>query len=380
MQLRPGRAAGVDPRAFRAARRVLLLNRFAYTSQMPTLPPQPSAAPVTTPEGPLVLVVEDDEDTRFLYAESLLRLGYRTAGECDARRGIEAAFRLRPDAILMDIAMPGMTGIEAIRTLKADLRTSRSLVIVVTGSGMKWFAEARAAGCDAFFGKPFDPSVLEQVLRPLPPSPEPAALPQDVVKRCGCGREFTRSQWVALPRCGRMHLARRDKAVELRNCACGSSLALQLEGGSEPADEGAQEPESDGEITLDKVFVVDRDGNVRRLLLHFIGRAYIVEFFDDGYAALDRARRSPPAALVAEVMIPRLDGLALCRLLKGDSSTAQVPVLLFSVLAATERARQAGADAFLGKPLEKESFVASLLAMMEPGRRGAMPPREGGEP
>ena len=188
--------------------------------------------------------MEDDEDTRFLYGESLLRLGYRTAGECDARRGIEAAFRLRPDAILMDIAMPGMTGIEAIRTLKADLRTSRCLIIVVTGSGMKWFAEARAAGCDAFFGKPFDPSALEHVLRALPPSPEPAvaALPRDVVKRCACGREFTRSQWLALPRCGRMHLARRDKVIELRNCACGSSLALQLEGESEPADEGAQGP------------------------------------------------------------------------------------------------------------------------------------------
>ena len=120
--------------------------------------------------------------------------------------------------------------------------------------------------------------------------------------------------------------------------------------------------------------------NVRRLVLHFIGRAYIVEFLDDGYAALDRVRRSPPAALIAEVMIPRLDGLALCRLLKSDSSTAHVPVLLLSVLAATERARQAGADAFLGKPLEKESFVASLLAMMEPGRSGALPPRKEVEP
>ena len=143
----------------------------------------------------------------------------------------------------------------------------------------------------------------------------------------------------------------------------------------------AQTKETGRDVALEKVFVVDRDVNVRRLVLHFIGSVYLVEFFDDGYAALDRVRRSPPAALVAEVMIPRLDGLALCRLLKGDSATAQVPVLLFSVLAANDRARQAGADAFLGKPLEKESFVASLLRLMEPGnRRGALPPRERGEP
>jgi CheY-like chemotaxis protein len=346
---------------------------------MPTLPPNPSAGPEATPEGPLVLIVEDDEDTRFLYAESLVHLGFRAAGEGDARSGIEAALRLRPDAILMDLAMPGMTGIEAIRILKADPRTSGCLIVVVTGSGMKWFDEARVAGCDAFFGKPFDPSALEHVLRARPSSPEPpvAELPRDIVKRCSCGREFTRDQWSGLARCGRVHLARRDAVVELRNCPCGSSMALRLEGPDEGAHEGAQEGESGRDVGPEKVFVVDRDVHVRRLLLHFIGSTYVVEFLDDGYAALDRVRRSPPAALVAEIMIPRLDGLDLCRLLKGDSSTAQVPVLLFSVLAANARARQAGADAFLGKPLEKESFMASMLGLTERGNRwGARAPRE----
>ncbi len=335
---------------------------------------KPSAVPGGTPEGPLVLVVEDDEDTRFLYAESLGHLGYRAAGEGDARSGIEAALRLRPDAILMDLAMPGMTGIEAIRILKADPRTSRCLIVAVTGSGMKWFEEARAAGCDAFFGKPFDPSALEHVLSALPSSPEPPGvqLPPDVVKRCSCGREFTDSQWTVLPRCGRMHLARRDSMVELRNCPCGSSMARKVEGPDEAAD--AEEVPAGSDVALlGKVLVVDRDVNVRRLVLHFIRSAYLVEFLDDGFAALDRVRRSPPAALVAEVMIPRLDGLALCRLLKSDSSTEHGPFMLFSALATSERARQAGADAFLGKPLEKEGFLASMLALTDPGnRRGAL--------
>ncbi len=346
---------------------------------MPTPPRDPSPAEGTTPEGPLVLVVEDDDDTRFHYAESLVRLGYRTAGERDVSSGMEAAFRLRPDAILMDVATPGRVAIEAIRTLKADLRTSRSLVVVVTDAGMTWFPEARAAGCDAFFGDPFDPAALVHVLRARPASPEApvATLPPDVVKRCGCGREYTRSRWLSLPRCGRVHLTKGDEVIELRNCACGSSLALQLDVASALADDGTQEGvpgrESGRDAALEKIFVVDRDVHVRRLVLHFIGSTYIVEFIDDGYAALDRARRSPPAALVAEVMTPRLDGLALCRLLKSDSSTARVPVLLLSVLAAGERARQAGADGFLTKPLEKESFLASLLGIMEPA------PRERGE-
>ncbi len=320
--------------------------------------------PDLTPDGPLVLIIEDDEDTRFLYAESLVHLGYRVAGECDAARGLEAAFRCRPDAILMDMVMPGMGSVEAIRKLKADPRTADCLIVVVTGSGMKWFAEARDAGCDVFCGKPFDPSAIVHLLRAPPESAAPL-LPRDVVKRCSCGREYTRTEWSALARCGRMHLVRRHVVVDIRNCECGSSMALQTDL-PQTVDENATANGQPGAgARLETIVVVERDVHVRRLVLHFIGGAYLVEFLDDGYTALDRVRRTPPSVLVAEILIPRLDGLALCRLLKGDSSTAKVPVLLFSVLAAGERARRAGADAFLAKPLEKQPFVSTLLGLVE---------------
>ncbi|MGD0525310.1 MAG: response regulator [Polyangiaceae bacterium] len=315
-----------------------------------------------------MLIVEDDDDTRFLYAESLVHLGYRAAGEDSAARGIEAAIRLRPDVILMDLSMPGMSGIDAIRELKADPRTRDCLIVVVTGSGMKWFAAARDAGCDVFCGKPFDPSAIVHLLPPCPPCPPRAespevTLPRDVVKRCSCGREYTRAEWSTLARCGRMHLIRRHLVIELRNCSCGSTMGLSLDA------TGADDSSPDGlrgvAAPLDTIVVVEGDLHVRRLVLHFIGSAYLVEFVADGYAALDRVRRAPPAALVAEIMIPRLDGLALCRLLKGDASTAKVPVMLFSVLDASERAKQAGADAFIAKPLEKQLFVSSLLGLVE---------------
>jgi two-component system cell cycle response regulator DivK len=319
-------------------------------------------------DGLLVLVVEDDDTTRFLYAETLERLGYRTVGARDAEHGLEAALRLHPDVILMDVSMPGMNGIEATQRLKADPRTRDCVVIVVTGGGTATFNQAREAGCDAFFYKPFDPSAIAHVLRsPTAADAKAKSLPQGIVMRCTCGRELTRSQWLGLPLCGRMSLPRRNVVFELRNCECGSSLSLDInelgEAGNTP---------SEPTHPLEKVFVVDCDPHVRRLVIHFIGDAYVVEFFDDGYAALDRARKSPPCAVIAEIMTPRLDGLALCRLLKADPSTAQVPVLIFSVLAAGERARESGADAFLNKPLEKERFVASLLRLTERREKRAL--------
>src|SRR4029077_8481344 len=103
--------------------------------------------------------------------------------------------------------------------------------------------------------------------------------------------------------------------------------------------------------------------------------------FDDGYSALDGVRRSAPSALITEILIPRLDGLALCRLIKEDPVTEHVPVLVSSVLAAEERARRSGADAFLEKPLERKQLAASLTALAQArARRGATPLQEHGSP
>lgn len=130
------------------------------------------------------------------------------------------------------------------------------------------------------------------------------------------------------------------------------------------------------EAERETVLVVDRDPHVRRLVQQFVSEAYTVEFLDDGRSALDRVRRSPPSALVTEILIPQLDGLALCRLVKADPGTRHVPILVFSTLAANDRARRSGADAFLAKPLEKRRLVASLRGLTNPRAAGASPLRE----
>jgi CheY-like chemotaxis protein len=111
------------------------------------------------------------------------------------------------------------------------------------------------------------------------------------------------------------------------------------------------------------VYIVESDPHVRRLLRNFLADTFALVFFDDGYAALDGVRKAQPAVLITEIMIPRLDGLALCRLLKSDPLTRKVPILVFSILAAAERAQQSGADVFLNKPLEKNRLLGSLRSL-----------------
>ena len=109
------------------------------------------------------------------------------------------------------------------------------------------------------------------------------------------------------------------------------------------------------------VLIAERDQNVRALQRTFLERAGLaVEFADDGVAALERARAAPPALVVTEILLPKLDGLTLCRRLRDEPATANVPVIVFSILAAAARATEAGARVFLRKPLVESTFIAAV--------------------
>ena len=109
------------------------------------------------------------------------------------------------------------------------------------------------------------------------------------------------------------------------------------------------------------VLVAERDETVRELKEYFLAKAgFAVVFAGDGEAALERAREIRPAVVVTEILIPRIDGLALCRRLGEDPATRDIPVIVFSILAAAGRAAEAGARLFLRKPLVESIFVAAV--------------------
>jgi CheY-like chemotaxis protein len=118
------------------------------------------------------------------------------------------------------------------------------------------------------------------------------------------------------------------------------------------------------------ILVVDRDPHIRELESHFLHHAgYSVEFEVSGAGALEQARKLVPDIIITEILVPMLDGLALCRKLKADPRTRNVAVLVFSILAAADRAREAGADAFLLKPLAEHTLVDTVQQLLD--ARGA---------
>ena len=117
--------------------------------------------PNVGPTQPLVLVVEDYQDAREMYAAYLAFSGYRVAEATNGEEAIEKAIELIPDIILMDLALPRMDGWEATRRLKLDERTRHIPIVALTGHALAGYAEgARQAGCDAFVTKPCLPDAL----------------------------------------------------------------------------------------------------------------------------------------------------------------------------------------------------------------------------
>jgi CheY-like chemotaxis protein len=119
------------------------------------------------------------------------------------------------------------------------------------------------------------------------------------------------------------------------------------------------------------ILVVERNPAVQRLERFFLEQAgYVVEFASDGASALARAQELRPRIVVTEILVPRLDGLSLCSALKSDPRTSSIIVLIFSHLHAEDRALEAGADAFMVKPIEAESLIDIVSKLLQINKEG----------
>jgi two-component system cell cycle response regulator DivK len=105
--------------------------------------------------GELILIVEDDEKSRKLVRDVLQAKGYRTLETETAEEGIRLAQRAHPDLVIMDLQLPGISGIEARQRLRANPGTQEIPVIAVTASAMTFGQpEIMAAGFDGYHSKP----------------------------------------------------------------------------------------------------------------------------------------------------------------------------------------------------------------------------------
>jgi CheY-like chemotaxis protein len=110
---------------------------------------------------PLILIVDDSAESRRLYATFFENAGFRVEEAGHGFEGIEKAFKLSPDIILMDLVMPALDGWETMRLLKGRARTRGIPIIALTGDTNEDHLKlAKNAGCNTLLIKPCLPETV----------------------------------------------------------------------------------------------------------------------------------------------------------------------------------------------------------------------------
>ncbi len=117
-----------------------------------------------------ILIADDEDALRFLACETLMDDSYQILEAKDGNKALEMAQSQHPTLILLDVAMPGLTGFEVCQLLKGDPATADIIIIMLTAHGQNSDREqAEASGADHFMTKPFSPAQLlrlvEEVLQ-----------------------------------------------------------------------------------------------------------------------------------------------------------------------------------------------------------------------
>jgi len=125
-----------------------------------------------------IVVADDDRVLVALVADALRKAGFQVFPAFDSMQAMLGARQHNPKAIILDVGMPGGSGMDVLRKIKAMNKTSQIPVIVLTGSTEPSLREqAMAAGAEEFLSKPVDIPALLAAVRKALDLPEPPAAP-----------------------------------------------------------------------------------------------------------------------------------------------------------------------------------------------------------
>lgn len=133
----------------------------------------------------------------------------------------------------------------------------------------------------------------------------------------------------------------------------------------------------------EKILIVDDDPELLRLIAFPLHRAGFETLgATDGAQALEMVRGEKPDLMILDIMLPGLDGIEVCKRLRGHPETATLPIIMLSALTSVEdkiKGLEAGADEYLTKPISPKEVVARVRALLQrTARLRQVQPRQGG--
>jgi PAS domain S-box-containing protein len=263
-----------------------------------------------------ILIADDHEQVRR-GLRSLIesRPGWKVCGEAaDGKEAVKKAQELGPDIAVLDVSMPGMSGLDAARLIRQETPACQILIISQNDSELMAKA-AKEAGAKGFVQKS---KISQNLLKAI-----------EVLVKTDAG-SISDEQ---------------------------SQMTPNL---SVPTGERESRP---------RILLADDNADMREYAQRLLCEQYEVVAVADGELALQSARERRPDLIVSDIMMPRLDGFELLRTVRADENLKDIPVILLSARAGEEsrvEGPDAGADDYLVKPFSARELLArvgSHLAM-----------------
>jgi two-component system cell cycle sensor histidine kinase/response regulator CckA len=392
--------------------------------------------------GESVLIVDDSEASLKLARVLLQHAGFEVRTAADAEAALRLLSMFKPRLILTDIRLPGMDGLDLVRRVKADVAAKDIIILGLSASGTQADEEAAlAAGCHGYITKPIDVGTLPKVIagylagRPtiVPPKSrvfttdapillvednavtrkmmrlvlaaegypvleaadgqtalrlvteqEPAMVLLDCKLPDMDGFEVGRRIHALLPNLPIVAVTGWAHADEARVLTAGFLDVLLkpvapsrlVEIVERYACHAPPRASSNGRVAL----LADDDPMQRKLgqiALTYAG--FEVLLAEDGEAAVRMAIERKPDVIVSDVLMPRLDGFAVCKAIRAAPALARIPIVLMSAhyLEAEDHklAKRFGADRYVSRTTGFGTVVAAVLEALEsPALRESSPP------
>lgn len=133
-------------------------------------------------------------------------------------------------------------------------------------------------------------------------------------------------------------------------------------------DDSSDPSSAPNDAPVARILIADDNADMREYLVRLLAPRWTVDAVEDGQAALEAARRHPPDLVLSDVMMPRMDGVALLQSLRADPRTNTIPILLLSARAGEEAVvagLETGADDYLVKPFSARELIARVGTQLQ---------------
>ncbi|GAB4185622.1 MAG: hypothetical protein Fur006_24270 [Coleofasciculaceae cyanobacterium] len=318
-----------------------------------------------------ILIVDDTPDNLRLLSKILTEQGYEVAKALNGQMALTAVQASPPDLILLDINMPDMSGYEVCERLKANDQTKEIPVIFLSALD-EWLDKAKAfrAGGVSYVIKPFK---HEEVLIRVQNQLKLTRLRSSLQKPNVSTRHDDNSK--ALPTdCDRVqpygHVseAARSANSEARplglNSAAGRSPALLLAADCERGALALLQGTDCTDTPRANILIVDdTPDNLRLLSAILVKQGYEVGKALSGEMALKSASSAPPDLILLDILMPQMNGYEVCKQLKADRKTRDIPVIFISALDDVfdkVKAFTIGGVDYITKPFQEEEVLVRV--------------------